>query len=92
MKYCIHLLVIVVSMLWITDFAAAQPGSIITQNKTVLIDDDPVMVTDIDVVTKTNANKLLNKLVGMWKFEYALSEELGGFAAGTPVIATVNYR
>jgi hypothetical protein len=30
--------------------------------------------------------------VGTWKFEYSLSEDLGGYAAGTPVIATVTYR
>ncbi|OUU22519.1 MAG: hypothetical protein CBC13_07635 [Planctomycetia bacterium TMED53] len=71
----------------------AQPGSIVTQSRTVPIDDVNLTgVVDELVINQVTANQVMNKLVGKWNFEYALSEELSGFPIGTPVKATVSYR
>ncbi|MEC9476155.1 MAG: hypothetical protein VX764_03875 [Planctomycetota bacterium] len=70
----------------------AQPGSIVTQSKTTAeIEAGFNAAFDNNVITKNVANQVMNNLVGKWNFEYALSEELGGYPAGTPVRATVVY-
>ena len=82
---------IICALLLVCGSVFAQPGSIVTQTKNnALI--DASKVNELGVVNKTSANQVLNNLVGTWKFEYSLSEDLGGYAAGTPVIATVTYR
>jgi len=88
----IRFLVAISCLYLVSGSVSAQPGSIITQtNNNALIDTSTTGIND-GVVTKSLANQVLNKLVGSWRFEYALSEDLGGYAAGTPVMATVNYR
>ncbi len=70
----------------------AQPGSIVTQSKTTAeIEAGFNAAFDNNVIKKNVANQVMNNLVGKWNFEYALSEELGGYPAGTPVRATVVY-
>lgn len=80
-------------LLLVCGLVAAQPGSIVTQSKTTA-DIEAAFnnsVFDQSVITKNLANQVMNNLVGTWNFEYALSEELGGYPAGTPVKATVVY-
>ncbi len=88
----IQFLVAISCLMLVSGWVSAQPGSIITQtNNNALIDTSATGIDD-GVVTKSVANQVLNNLVGSWRFEYALSEDLGGYAAGTPVMATVTYR
>ena len=70
----------------------AQPGSIVTQSRSAPVDEIVAEVADNFIIDQVVANQVMNKLVGKWNFEYALSEELAGFPVGTPVKATVVYR
>ena len=70
----------------------AQPGSIVTQSRTAPVDEIVTEVAENFIIDQVVANQVMNRLVGKWNFEYALSEELAGFPIGTPVKATVVYR
>lgn len=79
-------------LLLVCGLVTAQPGSIVTQSKTTAdIEAGFNSAYDQNVITKNVANQVMNNLVGTWNFEYALSEQLGGYPAGTPVKATVVY-
>lgn len=91
-RFGIRFLAVICCLILVSGWVSAQPGSIITQtNNNALIDTSTTGIDD-GVVTKAIANQVLNNLVGSWRFEYALSEDLGGYAAGTPVLATVTYQ
>ncbi|NCF98356.1 MAG: hypothetical protein GWP39_02455, partial [Planctomycetia bacterium] len=84
------IVVIVVVLMGAT--VMAQPGSIVTQTRTSFVEDVVADEKAEQVLDQAAANQVMNNLVGKWNFEYALSEDLSGFSAGTPVKATVNYR
>ena len=84
--------IVVIAVVLMGTTVMAQPGSIVTQTRTSFVEDVVADEKAEQVLDQAAANQVMNNLVGKWNFEYALSEDLSGFSAGTPVKATVNYR